>query len=155
MWFFFFCHKPSHASYIGCTLLMHANLAPESSNVKICFFPPLCARTRYVDTEWPSLWLDLNLELTYWLNGASNRGLAIGRSLGEGLRRNILNGHLQDNFQQSVREIVASRPLWHILSSFTHPRWPPTNLLTRLCDRLGDSAVGRATTAAMPAAVTP
>lgn len=55
----------------------------------------------YVDTEWPSLWLDLNLELTYWPNGPSNRALTIGKSLGENLRTNILNGHLADNFRRS------------------------------------------------------
>ena len=50
----------------------------------------------YVDTEWPTLWLDLNLELTYWPVAASNRYEG-GRTLGAGLLTNIVNGHLLAN----------------------------------------------------------
>lgn len=54
----------------------------------------------YVDTEWPTLWLDLNLELTYWPVAASNRYEG-GRSLGNGIKMNIDNGHLNANARRS------------------------------------------------------
>jgi alpha-L-fucosidase 2 len=56
----------------------------------------------YVDTEWPTLWLDLNLELTYWPVAPSNR-LQAGYSLANGLRRNIENGHLMRNARRDPR----------------------------------------------------
>ena len=56
----------------------------------------------YVDTEWPTLWLDLNLELTYWPIGPSNR-LSNGYSLAKNLRTNIQNGHLTDNARRDPR----------------------------------------------------
>jgi alpha-L-fucosidase 2 len=53
----------------------------------------------YVDSEWPTLWLDLNLELTYWPVAPSNRHEG-GRTLGAGLAANVANGHLRANAQR-------------------------------------------------------
>ena len=62
----------------------------------------LCGVLRYVDTEWPTLWLDLNLELSYWPVAPSNR-LKNGYSLAKNVARNVRNGHLTDNARRCPR----------------------------------------------------
>ena len=46
----------------------------------------------FIHSNWPAIWNDLNLQLTYWPVYASNH-LDLGRTLIDHLRRNLANGH--------------------------------------------------------------